>query len=560
MRIAQPQKLSSKSAAIYARQSRTTDTKHDKQKKDQHVETTLDTQSTACRKFATSRGFTVSPDAVFTERYTGAEMWDRPVLSELRRRIKAREYKAVVCYSTDRLARDPVHLALILEECQRVQCELIFVTEPLEDSPEGQLILYIKGYAAKIERLRIKDRMARGRNAIIAAGKLTCQGAPVYGYQFDTTNRVRTIDPPAAAIVNDIYRWTIEGQSARSIASRLQQMKIPSPGEYLGRVLRTGRPLWNGSQVSRILKDETYTGVTYVNKHKTTEERDKATGRYKTVKLPRSEWKKLPDGLTPAIISQGTFDAAQKSVLKNYRTASAKRNELRPALLRGVLFCANCNVPMYRMTESTYKGPNCTIYKCASGRVKQGRVIGARDCKRIKAEGIEQEVWSKLVSFLIDPKLVEKEVQRALSSTPDDSLVNDLAGADKQLERSRRVRDKALEQYEECVADGDDEMAARWDAKAKEANSDVRALASVMQSLNARLAAYQHSGKTAKAFAVQCRKVMQTGEFTFEEKRAALDALNVKVFAAVGMPTRIQLDTSLVTEQKETSVKVEVCV
>jgi hypothetical protein len=54
---------------------------------------------------------------------------------------------------------------------------------------------------------------------------------------------------------------------------------------------------------------------------------------------------------------------------------------------------------------------------------------------------------------------------------------------------------------------------------------------------------------------------MSNGQFTFDEQRAALEALNVKVFAADGKTVRIQLNTALVTEQKEqNSVSVEVCV
>ena len=37
-------------------------------------------------------------------------------------------------YATDRLARDPIHLAIIAEECDRAGAELIFVSEPLDAS------------------------------------------------------------------------------------------------------------------------------------------------------------------------------------------------------------------------------------------------------------------------------------------------------------------------------------------------------------------------------------------------------------------------------------------
>lgn len=554
-------------AAIYARQSRTDDSKADKKKREQHVETTLDTQTAACKRAAQSNGYTCNAESTYAERYTGAEMWDRPVLSEVRRRIKAREFAALYVYSTDRLARDPIHLALILEECDRAHCELVFVSEPIEKSPEGELILYIKGYAAKIERLRIKDRMARGRNAIIAAGKLTCQGTASYGFVFDTANRVRRIDENTAPIVRDIFRWTIEGMSAPLIAERLRNMKIPCPGEYAGKRYSKGQPIWIAGAISRMLNDEAYKGDTYAGKFKVTDKLDKKSGRYFSYHQLKSDWKKLPEGVTPAIVTPETFEAARCAVARNVRRAHSRRNEIRPVLLRGFVFCGACELPMYSMSESTHKpdNPNRQIYRCSSGRhksdiikLREGRPIcGA---KRIIAAGLEATVWSSLVKFFIEPKTVEREVERVLSSVPDDSLKNDMIGAEKQLERARRLRDNHMTKYDEAVADGDDEMSAKWDAKVKEANSDVKALASIIKDLSARLSAYNNSGKTARAFAVQCKKVMGAKDFTFDEKRAALAALGVQVFAHVDKPLRLRLSTGILTEQQDNPVSVEVLV
>lgn len=552
-----------KPAAIYTRQSRTDDSKKDKQKRDHKVETTLETQAAACKRAAISAGYSVSDAAVFSERYTGAEMWDRPILSELRRQIKARDYKALFVYSTDRLARDPIHLALILEECERAGCELVFVTEPIEKSPEGELILYIKGYAAKIERLRIKDRMARGRNAIIAAGKLTCQGNPPYGYKFDPANRVRVVDPETAPIVRDIFRWTIEGLSCPQIKDRLISLRLPCPATHHGKKFKAGDPIWNVSAVARILADDSYTGITYVNKTKVTDERLKSSGKHLSKWLDKKDWKTLPDGVTPAIISREVFDAAREQVIKHRRKSDYTRNSLRPVLLRGLVFCGQCGAAMYPMSETTHKiePANRPVYKCSDSRRKP--VSGKVPCKakRLIAADLEHRVWNKLAAFFLDPKTVQREVEKVLSSTPDDGLERDLASAETQLEKIKRVREAALNKYEEAIADEDDDLAARWDSKAKEANSDVRALADVIKNLKGRLAAYNSSGKVARAFAKQCKQIMglKPDTFSFEEKRAALEALAVRVFALHGQPITIQLNTSLLTEQQiESNATVEV--
>src|SRR5689334_25136327 len=88
----------------------------------------LDSQEVACRRLAAAQGFTVTQ--VFKEDFPGTEL-ARPLLDQLRSGLKSGAYAAVFCYATDRLSRSPVHLALIAEECQKCDVELVFVTEPL---------------------------------------------------------------------------------------------------------------------------------------------------------------------------------------------------------------------------------------------------------------------------------------------------------------------------------------------------------------------------------------------------------------------------------------------
>jgi site-specific DNA recombinase len=97
----------------------------------------LDTQESACRTFATEHGCTISPAHIYRETFSGIELWDRPQLTKMRAAIRAKEVDRVVCYAIDRLSRDPVHLGVILSEAEHAGVPVEFVTEPLDDSPEG---------------------------------------------------------------------------------------------------------------------------------------------------------------------------------------------------------------------------------------------------------------------------------------------------------------------------------------------------------------------------------------------------------------------------------------
>jgi site-specific DNA recombinase len=70
-----------------------------------------------------------------------------------------------VCYSLDRLSRDPVHGVIITQELEKHHVGLEAVTETVDSTEVGKLITYIRGFAAKLEAEKIKERSVRGRKA-----------------------------------------------------------------------------------------------------------------------------------------------------------------------------------------------------------------------------------------------------------------------------------------------------------------------------------------------------------------------------------------------------------
>src|SRR5438105_4744802 len=78
--------------------------------------TSLDSQEREGVAHAAALGYTVG--RITREVYTGAELWDRRKLSRDRADLKSGQFTALICYSTDRLSRDPIHLAILAEECE----------------------------------------------------------------------------------------------------------------------------------------------------------------------------------------------------------------------------------------------------------------------------------------------------------------------------------------------------------------------------------------------------------------------------------------------------------
>src|SRR6266511_4280030 len=155
------------SAAIYVRVSTTGQ---------EEEGTSLQTQEAACRAYAAERGWTLDEAHVYRETHTGTQLWERPKLTALREAVRRREVNRVACYAIDRLSRDPVHLGVIISEAEHAGAEVEFVSEPLGNSPEDQLIRFVRGYAGKVEHLKITERTIRGKRARALAGKHAASG------------------------------------------------------------------------------------------------------------------------------------------------------------------------------------------------------------------------------------------------------------------------------------------------------------------------------------------------------------------------------------------------
>ena len=147
--------------------------------------TSLQTQEEYCRAFAQKHGYTVPPEHFYREVHTGTELWERPQLSKLREAIRQEQINVVVVHAIDRFSRDPVHLGVLITEADHHGVSVEFVTEPLDNTPEGALIRFVRGYAAKVENESRRERCVRGKRARVQSGKIHNHGPELYGYRRD---------------------------------------------------------------------------------------------------------------------------------------------------------------------------------------------------------------------------------------------------------------------------------------------------------------------------------------------------------------------------------------
>jgi site-specific DNA recombinase len=254
-------------AAIYTRVST---------RKQDEEGTSLQTQLAHCREFAAARGWSLDQDLVFQEVHTGAELWDRPVLTKLRQLVREHAIDVIVCYAIDRLSRDPVHLGVIVSEAEHARVAVEFVSEPLDDTPEGQLVRFVRGYAARVEREKARERTLRGKRARVENGKLHNHGSELYGYQRDKEVGRRVVVDSEANTIRALFKMVAQGSSINAAIKHLNDGGIPAPstGKLEFRDGRTAR--WGNGMVYRILRNPAYVGETIEWRHKRTD----SSGRF----------------------------------------------------------------------------------------------------------------------------------------------------------------------------------------------------------------------------------------------------------------------------------------
>jgi len=518
-------------AAIYCRVSTT------KQKEEG---TSLDTQKAACLALAAKNNYEVPGNLIFLEDWSGARL-DRPQLDLVRELIRKREIQALVVYSTDRLSRDPIHIAVIAEECQKKGVALLFVTEPLDSSPEGQLILYIKGYAGKVERAKFADRSIRGKRTRAKLGKIPgAAGTNLYGYTYipgkEAGQGVRAINEEQAEVVRMIYRWLIEDKmTLYRICIKLTETGIPSPQS-------TNR--WGTSTVQRLLRNVAYTGKTYVFRYQS-EEPNKENGdnrRYpKTLRRERpfEEWIEVV-GATPPIISQEIFKLAQMQLRENQeKSFSAQKYHY---LLLGHIRCGLCG----RRYDAYTNGAGYQHYRC-SGKRREVSIVPCR-AKSISALQLEPVVWEKVKEVLRNPDVVLRELEKRNEQikAAETGLDNELKLLDKRIARAEVSLQQLVRLYH--LGEIDDNHIIRETKKVK---ADKARLIQEKEALKKRLEARNTTEYQIGALKQYCETVSTNIEsFGFAEKRLALEALNITIIAS---PEGIKLDGTIPTEVSRVS-------
>ena len=355
----------------------------------------LKVQEDASRKVLEEKGLTGYPVLVWVEMETGSYE-ERPKLEEIRQLIAQGKVKAVAAYDTDRLARDSIQTVMFSRLCMKHGTQLIFGDGSTVETKFDEVIQFLKGFNADMERSRIRDRMMDAKEKLAKEGIYPVgMGSGMYGYddRLDGERGV-VINEEEAAVVRMIVSVRLEGKAVHRIAFMLNELGI-----------RTKRGhKWEARQVNAILRREAYTGVYHYGKARHV--KISKNQRISTPK-PESEWVRI-DNWFPQIIKPSEYKAVQ-AMWNKPQSRSRERQRIYP--LSKVLVCGSCGNSMGGRGQKRR-----WFYYTCSGKVDQPKRLKCCDEGDIRALETEAAVMESFGAVVKDPSGVIGEMHKHLGT------------------------------------------------------------------------------------------------------------------------------------------------
>ena len=420
----------------------------------QAQQNTIESQIAVLRERVQADGLSLDDDLCFIDDgYTGSTLV-RPALERLRDVAWAGGFTRLYVHSPDRLARRYAWQVLLVEELQRSGIELVFLNRTIGVSPEEDLLLQMQGMIAEYERAKIMERSRRGKRHAARRGSVNVLVAAPYGYRYIGKHAgggqaQYQVVLEEARIVKQMFEWVARDRlSLNEVGRRLRKQGIPSAkGQN-----------WHVFTVRKLLQNPAYKGEAIFGKTRVGERRSRLRPARGHPEQPRSNTSRYPGARedqivipVPAIIGPELFEAAAEQIAEN-RKRYRQQSQGPGYLLQGLLVCGCCGYAWYgkgitRFTKND-QAPY-PYYRCFG--MDSSRCGGTKVCKYkpIRLDRLDAAVWADVCTLVQNPKALQKEFERRLSS--DQQLDIDVDQIQKQTLSLQRGISRLIDAYEAGV-------------------------------------------------------------------------------------------------------------
>ena len=464
----------------------------------------LKSQLDACREAAKGDGIEVGKEHEYQVQFSGRDLRKIPELSQLRGILERNkdQRQRVYCYAQDRLIRgeEAEDIFYLLVEFRHFNAEVKFLKNPLDLSTiAGKIMALVAGHEASGEIEKIKERTMRGKLQRLKEGKLWGLGRDKFGYRKDRESGIAEISEPEAETVRRIFRESDEGNGLMAIARGLNKDGILTSFTARGEQ----KAQWWPTSVRGILRDPAYKGETVAFRY-------------------GGELFKMPDGLWPPIVNHALWSRVQEKL--NTNLGERARNEKRPALLRGLIFCSACGARMYPDSQNGHK-----YYQCASKYLRRHKNENSPCAgKAVRADKIEAEVWEKFLWLINNPDHLIQNLDLART-------VNVVESLESRLNVIRlQIREKGIEQERlvRRLRRAEGRVAVLVESEIRQLESERSSLQASATEIECQLAEQRAGAVDVGQIHQICQDLAAADNSTFEQRRNALEKLRVAIITS----------------------------
>lgn len=344
-------------------------------------EESIEGQVRDCTAWAAAHGYNVLK--IYTDKAFTGRTDRRPGFQQMISDAEKHLFDAVICWKTDRFARNRYDAALYKHRLKRNGVRLFYAMEAIPEGAEGIILESVMEGFAEYYSANLAENVRRGNYDSALQHKTL--GKRVLGYR-TAPDGTFEIDPRTAPIIKRIFTEYAEGRTMKQICDELNADGFKTAGN--------GR--FNKSSLGKLLKNEKYIG----------------TYRFADI---------CDENVIPPLVTRELFDACQRRLETNKR-APRCRYDVR-YMLTGKVFCGHCGAPMTGDNGHSSNGRIYHYYTCNNRRKK------ACDKKREPKEQLEKFVITKLFEILHDDNYINELadiVVREQNESADYSELNTL--------------------------------------------------------------------------------------------------------------------------------------
>ena len=451
-----------------------------------------------------------------------ATSWERTKFEvAVREAIRLYEHgqiQALVFPRVDRETRFIFGSMPLLVEVIQVGLEVYFAREKLflnPNDPESVERYLNKATQAQAYAETMKLNTMRAKRKLLKQGKLPQgTGIGLYGYNWNRELKKREIHTAESEVVRHIFNRVAAGQSLVFIARELNSNNVPT--KKARKASTDTKMSWHSLTIRRMIRNSAYVGRTYFKL--------KSMANSSESPINSDDRGALLPEVTPSIIDEDLFQKANAELDKpKVRTGRPKHDYL----LRHHAFCAICGKPLVgHCLNKKYR-----YYQCSSARPYENseKVCQAR---YVRADDLENNVWSRTQEIIRDPGIVLAEIQRQLSEVSDgvsnDSIDAEIQELEKYISRYEQRRSNLLEALELGEFDRDEVL----DRLSKVKRLRFEAEAQLKDLLKIRDNLFNLANAKIKLGQLYERVIENLQTCTPELKILIFDALDIKVFAS----------------------------